>query len=212
MVDSLTSYFSVPKGETDIRMVYDGTKSGLNDSLWAPWFALSTVEGLLRSVGPDTFMGEIDIGDMFHNFMLHEKVQRVAGIDITPFFLEELLDRRGVRMIWERWVKCAMGLKCSPYNTIQGALFMDEVIRGNPKEPTNVLRWSTVKLNLPGSPNYQPHLAWVHRAREDGSLACDFITYVDDTRTCGNSKLEARSVSRVVASQMNWLGIQEAAR
>jgi hypothetical protein len=32
-VTSLTFYFSVPKGETDIRMVYDGTKSGLNDSM-----------------------------------------------------------------------------------------------------------------------------------------------------------------------------------
>ncbi len=32
----LTSFFSVPKGENDIRMVYDGTKSGLNDSMWAP--------------------------------------------------------------------------------------------------------------------------------------------------------------------------------
>jgi len=31
-VKSLTSFFAVPKGEDDIRMVYDGTKSGLNDS------------------------------------------------------------------------------------------------------------------------------------------------------------------------------------
>jgi len=211
-VDSLTSYFSVPKGDSDIRMVYDGTKSGLNDSLWAPWFSLPTVESLLRSVGPETYMGDIDIGDMFHNFMLHEGVQKVAGIDITPFFLEELNHRRDVRMIWERWVRCAMGLKCSPYNTIQGALFMDEIIRGNPKDPANPFRWSTVRLNLPGSPDYQPHLAWVSVIREDGRVACDFISYVDDTRTCGNSRSEARGVSRAVASKMNWLGIQEAAR
>jgi hypothetical protein len=132
-VDSLTSYFSVSKGDTDIRMVYDGTKSGLNDALWAPWFALPTVESHLRSVGPSTHMGDIDIGDMFHNFVLHEQVQQVAGIDLTPFFLEELITRRDVRVLWERWVRCAMGLKCSPYNTIQGALIMDEFIRGNPR-------------------------------------------------------------------------------
>ena len=28
--------FHVPKGETDIRMVYDGSKSGLNDIIYAP--------------------------------------------------------------------------------------------------------------------------------------------------------------------------------
>ncbi len=69
---SLTSYFSVPKGDSDLRMVYDGTKSGLNDSMWAPWFALPFV-------GPESFLGDIDIGDMFHNFVLHEKVQSLAG-------------------------------------------------------------------------------------------------------------------------------------
>ncbi len=29
-VESLTSYFAVPKGTSDIRMVYDATVSGLN--------------------------------------------------------------------------------------------------------------------------------------------------------------------------------------
>jgi hypothetical protein len=212
-VDSLTSYFSVPKGDTDIRMVYDGTKSGLNDALWAPWFAHPTVESHLRSVGPSTHMGDIDIGDMFHNFVLHEQVQRVAGIDLTPFFLEELITRRDVRVLWERWVRCAMGLKCSPYNTIQGALIMDEFIRGNPKDPKNVLRWDYVRLNLPGSQDIQAHLPWISLVRkDDGCLACNFDTYVDDTRTCGNSREEAKLVSRAAASKMNWLGIQDAAR
>ena len=37
-------FFHVPKGERDIRMVYDGSKSGLNASLYAPWFALPTID------------------------------------------------------------------------------------------------------------------------------------------------------------------------
>jgi hypothetical protein len=32
-VVSLTAFFQVPKGKNDIRMVYDGTVSGLNDSI-----------------------------------------------------------------------------------------------------------------------------------------------------------------------------------
>ena len=39
-VKSLTHMFSVPKGMSDIRMVYNGTSCGLNDTLWAPHFSL----------------------------------------------------------------------------------------------------------------------------------------------------------------------------
>jgi hypothetical protein len=41
---SLTNFFSVPKGDQDICMVYNGTSSGLNDSLWVPSFPLPTVD------------------------------------------------------------------------------------------------------------------------------------------------------------------------
>jgi hypothetical protein len=40
MILSLMSFFAVPKGDTDIRLVHNGTSSGLNAHLWAPWFAL----------------------------------------------------------------------------------------------------------------------------------------------------------------------------
>jgi hypothetical protein len=53
-VASLTGFFAVPKGESDICMVYDATKSGLNDSLWAPSFGLPTVDSTLRSIDFNT--------------------------------------------------------------------------------------------------------------------------------------------------------------
>jgi hypothetical protein len=95
----LTLFFSVPKGDKDIRMVYGGTKSGLNDAMWAPWFALPTIETHLRFVSEESWMGDLDIGDMFHNFVLHEDVQKLSGIDLTSFYPEELKDGR--RVIWE---------------------------------------------------------------------------------------------------------------
>jgi hypothetical protein len=42
-VKSLTTFFSVPKGEDDIRMVYDASVSGLNNAIWVPRFLLPTV-------------------------------------------------------------------------------------------------------------------------------------------------------------------------
>jgi hypothetical protein len=46
-IKSLTSYFTIPKGKGNIRMVYDGTKSGLINAMWAPWFAMPMVESHL---------------------------------------------------------------------------------------------------------------------------------------------------------------------
>jgi hypothetical protein len=42
-VSSLTSFFAVPKGTAGIRVVYDATRSGLNDAIWAPNFFLPTI-------------------------------------------------------------------------------------------------------------------------------------------------------------------------
>jgi hypothetical protein len=165
----------------------------------------------LQFVTEETFMGDMDIGDMFHNFMLHERVQVLAGIDLTSFYPAELTGE--VRFLWERWKRSAMGLKNSPYNTIQGVLFAEEVIRGDHLNKKNVFRWDAVRLNLPGSPTYMPHLSWVSKIRShDGRVACDFLTYVDDTRSCGNSWQEARRASRKVAATLNWLGIQDTER
>mmetsp|Transcript_8332 Transcript_8332/g.12121 ORF Transcript_8332/g.12121 Transcript_8332/m.12121 type:complete len:644 (-) Transcript_8332:24-1955(-) len=75
LIHSLTSYFAVPKGLDDIRMVYDGTKSGLNDAMFAPWFPLPTVEQLLRVVDCGSYMGDIDVGEMFLNFIMHKSLR-----------------------------------------------------------------------------------------------------------------------------------------
>jgi hypothetical protein len=36
LVESLTAFFGVPKGEDDIRLVYDGSVGGLNLTIWVP--------------------------------------------------------------------------------------------------------------------------------------------------------------------------------
>jgi hypothetical protein len=183
----LTSLFGIPKGDNDIRLVYDGTKSGLNKAVWAPWFPLPTVEAHLRVVEPGSFMGDIDIGEMFLNFMLHERIQPYAGVDLTPFFPEELKETMpGWRCLWEHWGRCEMGFRFSPYQTVQGVLFADEVIRGDPTVANNIFRWDYVDLNLPGSEWYNPSRSWVTKRRSTGELACDFLIFVDDSRTTGN--------------------------
>ena len=59
----------------------------------------------------------------------------------------------------------------------------EEVIRGDPSDPTNVFRWDSVELNLPGSKGYDPSRPWVAKYRmEDGRIAADLFIFVDDLR------------------------------
>jgi hypothetical protein len=206
---SLTDFFCVPKGDKDIRMVYNGTSSGLNDVLWVPSFPLPTVDTLLRSVHPDTWMADTDLGEMFLNFVLHESLRELAGVDVTHY---QGAGAEGQGPCWERWTRCAMGLKPSPYQTTQAMLMAEDVIRGNPKDKRNIFRWNQVKMNLPGDTNYDPSLPWVYKVRKDGTPAADFFFYVDDNRTTGNSQLEAWKAARRVASVCSHLGIQDASR
>jgi hypothetical protein len=205
----LTDFFSVPKGDRDICMVYNGTSSGLNDVLWVPSFPLPTVDSLLCAVHPDTWMADTDLGEMFLNFVLHETLRELAGVDVTHY-REDSEDSKDV--CWERWMRCAMGLKPSPYQTTQAMLFAEDVIRGDPDNANNVFRWDNVRMNLPGQDEYDPSLPWVYKVRQDGTPASDFFFYVDDNRTTGNLEREAWLAARRVASVCSYLGIQDASR
>ncbi|KAL7559903.1 hypothetical protein ACA910_007271 [Epithemia clementina (nom. ined.)] len=140
---SLTSYFSVPKGDANICMVYNGTKSGLNAALYAPWFALATVDAMLRSVDVSTWLADNNFGEMFLNFGLHPKLRVYAGIDHTALFPEEVSrpsveGRPKRKVLWEAWNQCAMGLTTSPYQATQSAQRAKRSALGDRLDPNNV--------------------------------------------------------------------------
>ena len=41
---------------------------------------------------PGTFMGDLDIGEQFLNFILHTKVQPYAWVDFTAYYPEEVVN------------------------------------------------------------------------------------------------------------------------
>jgi hypothetical protein len=67
---------------------YDGTLSGLNQALWAPWFSLPipNIDTLLQIVETATFMGDADIGKMFLNFFLDPNLRKFAVVGLTKLF------------------------------------------------------------------------------------------------------------------------------
>jgi hypothetical protein len=108
-VVSLTAFFGVKKGDDDVRPVYDGSISGLNDCIWMPRFVLPTIQTHLRQVEAGTFMCDLDVGEMFLNFILHTDIRSLAGVDLTHYTKE---GEHGT--VWECWQRAAMGLTSSP--------------------------------------------------------------------------------------------------
>eukprot|EP00957_Ditylum_brightwellii_P203304 15334093-Ditylum_brightwellii.AAC.1 len=62
-VNSTTGYFDVNKGTDDIRMVYDATKCGLNNAVWAPNLGLPTVDSVARILVNKFWSRDIDVGN-----------------------------------------------------------------------------------------------------------------------------------------------------
>ena len=187
-VDSLLHYFCVAKGLDDIRMVYNGTGCGLNNSVWAPHFGLPTVRQTLRSLLPGYCQCDMDVGEMFLNFLLHEELMRMSGVDVGPVRSKDPSDTPwevGRQKSWERWCRNWMGLRDSPYRSIQHMLRIKFIAYGDPKDPSNPFQWDRVEYNLPGTRGYDPSKPWVMKVRVDGHLASKIYVYVDNGRATG---------------------------
>ena len=64
--------------------------SGFNSMVWISSFELPTVQTLLRATTPTTWMVDLDIEEQFLNFCLHPETTKYVGVDLSPFFEEEL--------------------------------------------------------------------------------------------------------------------------
>jgi len=139
-VESLTHMFAVLKGLDDIRMVYNGTSSGLNDVLWAAHFGLPIVQYTLRSLLPGYHQCDMDVGEMFLNFPLHKDIRPYAGVDITHMRGNGTKEQDwevGRMTKWERWARNFMGLTDSPYRSLQLLIKAKHVAYDNHKGEVN---------------------------------------------------------------------------
>ena len=73
-ISNLSHFFPAPKGEKDIRMVYDLTESGLNDALWAPRFWMPTMLNVIDCATHTSWYGDVDAGEMFLNFPIDLRI------------------------------------------------------------------------------------------------------------------------------------------
>jgi hypothetical protein len=151
-----------PQEEDDIQMVYDATTNRLNEVMWVPTFWLPTINllVLVRNVGHDLWMTDRVVSDMFLDYLLHKDVCPYTSIDLLCLY--EGPKKAGPR--WAVWDRNLMGFAVSPYNSIKMALMSKEVCKGNHFETgvgyegkeLNPFQWKCIKLNLPGTKDYNP--------------------------------------------------------
>ena len=209
-VVSLISFFDVLKGEDDIRVVFNGTSCGLNDATWAPWFPLPTARTHLRGVKRGTWMADLDLGEMFYNFCLDRVIRAYTGVDLTKYFPEHIESEE--ERYWVFWNRLLMGMRPSPYLSTRHLLRIRRFLLGDRKDKSNPFRWDKVVENLPGMPDYDPTMPWIYKARLDGEIAAELFIYIDDLRISCCSEEELWLAAMQVASRLNYLGLQHAAR
>ena len=142
-INGFIDYFYVSKGADGIRTVFNGTNCGLTDSLCYPNFWLPTANILLRSTAFNSKFVDVDFGEMFHNFPLHESLIPYSGVDLTPFRKD--LNKLGLTnklkgpKLLVVWTRTWMGLKTSPEHCVRYYYFIEEFIRGSEREEANPL-------------------------------------------------------------------------
>jgi hypothetical protein len=74
----------LPKGASDIQVVWNLTKNGVNATVLSPYFFLCTSTSLCRRLEPGDDEGDFDIKDQYHKYLLHVSECAYHGVIIPP--------------------------------------------------------------------------------------------------------------------------------
>ena len=215
-IDCLVSRFGVPKGDFDIRLVWDAKKNGYNLTLWAPsfWFpTFATLTDLIVKWLPCTLVdyrngktpvttesekwqrchqSDMDIGEMYLNFMLHYSECHSFGVRMERKVDNDLR----LRVTFMRFQRLMFGCKLAPYLVVQGHVRGLEVF-GDRHDPQNPFQWKSIITNFLFSKGYNPSLTCIIKIRSDGDLALGAPTFMDDERSTGSTKVNAQATAQI---------------
>ena len=107
-------------------MVYSDISNGLNDTLWAPLFTLPTVESVKGGLVPGTVLGDMNIGEMFLNFLLHANIRKYTGLNLRSY--KRFFERPESAPDIATWARACMGLTPCSYFCLALLLLALEVV------------------------------------------------------------------------------------
>ena len=156
--------------------------------------------------------GDCDVGEQFHNYLLHFSEQPYCGVEVPEDLVEELRELGHVADRHMRWGRLVFGWQSSPCFALRMHARVLELAKGDPDDRTSAFCWEAVVLNLPGMEGCDPSLPRVRKVRHDGLAAADLVSFFDDARICGPNQALARLAMRQITSMIQCHGNQDAAR
>ena len=105
-----------------------------------------------------------------------------------------------------------MGLRDSPYRSIQLLIRLKIKAYGNRWDRSDPFYWETVIYNLPGTKGYTPGLPCVMKVRFNSHLACEVYMYMHNYRVRGHSRGMCWVATRRFALLCSKGGLQDVAR
>ena len=156
--------------------------------------------------------GDIDVGEMFHNFMVHESERHALGI---RHMLTSGDGTTAEKTVFRRFTRLHFGGKGSPYCAFRGQVILLDICKGDHKDEQNLFHWQRVHCNLPTNGDFDPSMPRVLKLRSDGELACRKTTFVDDIHVAGRRQENSTEGSRTrhackrLKARMNHLGNQD---
>jgi hypothetical protein len=103
-----------------------------------------------------------------------------------------------------------MGFRSLPYNSVKMYLIVEEILKGNRHDTGNAFQYNHVHLNLPGTAEYDPLIVWLSKRQSDGSLASNFVCFVNNQRIMGAGSARVIKVGHDLSSRESYLGLQDA--
>ena len=70
----------------------------------------------------------------------------------------------------------------------------------------NPFQWSHIRLNMPGTKEYDPCNSWISKMRADGRVACNLLSFVDNERLSGLDEEITRQASNTLCRQTELSG------
>jgi hypothetical protein len=105
-----------------------------------------------------------------------------------------------------------MGFRALLYNSIKMYLVAKEIIQGDQHDESNAFQLDHIQLHLPGTSKSKPSEAWITKRQKDGSLASNFVCFVDNQRVTGEGRHQVIAVGHAIITQESYLGLQDALR
>jgi hypothetical protein len=200
----------VTKGNSNIRVVWNLTKNGVNATVLSPYFFLCTIASLCRLLEHEDDQGDFDIKEQYHNYLLHVSERAYHGVIIPPRVWQDKNVELSTHLM--RFTRFPFGWGAAAYLTLRMFARALELVNGNPQDMKNPFHWQEVVFNLPSALNYDPGLPRVRLVRHNTKRSAEIISFFDDGRVHGPAGRLTHTALHKACTGLQYLGNQIALR